>query len=162
MQGLLHKLACRIGFTETEIKVLLFIILTFCGGYAYTLYEDTVLNKSEKFDYSIPDSIFLSKNLNNVTNSEKNLAYNEEVLDFSKTDFNFTKKVTIKTGEKVNINTAGKNELMKLPGIGEKTADKIIDFRKQNGKFSRAEELMDVKGIGIKKFEKIKELIIIK
>lgn len=162
MQGLLHQIACRIGLTETEIKVLLFIILTFCGGYAYTIYRDVVINKQEKHDYSIADSIFLSKNLNNVTNSEKNLAYNEEVLDFSKTDFNFTKKETIKSGEKVNINTAGKSELMKLPGVGEKTADKIIDFRKQNGRFSRAEDIMDVKGIGIKKFEKIKELIIIK
>ena len=162
MQGFLHKLACRIGFTETEVNVLLFIILTFCGGYAYTLYEKAVLNKPENFDYSVPDSVFFSKSLNNLTNSEKNLAYNEEVLDFSKTDFNFTKKVTINTGERVNINTAGKSELMKLPGIGEKTADKIIDFRKLNGKFSRVEDLLDVKGIGIKKLEKIKELLIIK
>lgn len=162
MQGFLHKLACRIGFTETEVTVLLFIILTFCGGYAYTLYEKAVLNKPENFDYSVPDSVFFSKSLNNLTNSEKNLAYNEEVLDFSKTDFNFTKKVTIKKGERVNINTAGKSELMKLPGIGEKTADKIIDFRKLNGKFSRVEDLLDVKGIGIKKLEKIKELLIIK
>lgn len=162
MQSFLHKLACRIGFTETEIKVLLFIILTFCGGYAYTFYKNTVLNPVGNFDYSVADSIFLSKNSNNVTNYEKNLAYNEEVLDFSKTDFNFTKKESVKSGEKVNINTAGKNELMKLPGIGEKTADKIIDFRKQNGKFRREEDIMDVKGIGIKKFEKIRELIIIK
>jgi len=160
MQGFLHKLACRIGFTETEIKVLLFIILTFCGGYAYTLYSDTVLNSEEKFDYTIPDSIFLSKDLNGAINQEKDITYNEEVSEF-KSDINTTKKETIKAGEKVNLNIAGKSELMKLPGIGEKTAEKIIDYRKQNGKFKRIEDLMEVKGIKIKKFEKIRELIVV-
>ena len=46
-----------------------------------------------------------------------------------------------------------------LNGIGEKTADKIIEYRNENGKFSSIDEIMNVSGIGEKKFEKIKEHI---
>lgn len=60
---------------------------------------------------------------------------------------------------KININTASKNQLMLLDGIGETTAQKIIDYRTQNGNFTKIEELMNVKGIGEKKFEQIKDRI---
>jgi len=59
---------------------------------------------------------------------------------------------------KININTASRVQLMKLSGIGEKTADKIIKYRKEH-LFMKIEEIMDIKGIGKKKFEKIKEKI---
>ncbi len=57
----------------------------------------------------------------------------------------------------VNINTAGVNELVTLPRIGKKIAERIIKFRKMNGKFKRIEDLMKVRGIGEKTFEKIKK-----
>lgn len=60
----------------------------------------------------------------------------------------------------VNINTASKAELQTLPGIGEVTAGKIIEYRERNGKFQTIEEIMAVKGIGEKKFAKIKERIV--
>jgi len=61
---------------------------------------------------------------------------------------------------KVNINTANENELESLTGIGEATAKKIIDYRNENGKFSRIEDIKNVKGIGENKFEDIKDSII--
>jgi len=61
--------------------------------------------------------------------------------------------------KKININTASLVELQKLPRIGEKVAQRIIDFRKKNGKFKRTEELMKVKGIGEKMFNRLKDLI---
>jgi competence protein ComEA len=66
-----------------------------------------------------------------------------------------------KAGEKININTAPADILDKLPRIGPKVAQRIIDFRKQNGPFKKVEELMKVKGIGEKTFAKLKDLITI-
>ena len=60
---------------------------------------------------------------------------------------------------KVNINTADKTALMSLPSIGEKTAQKIIDYRENVGKFNAKEDLKNVSGIGDKKYSKLEELI---
>lgn len=62
--------------------------------------------------------------------------------------------------DKVNINSADKNMLMNLTGIGEKTAEKIIEYRKEN-KFESIEDIKNISGIGEKKYEKIKNEITI-
>lgn len=61
--------------------------------------------------------------------------------------------------ERININTASKQELMGLPGIGPVLAQRIIEYREAHGGFKFLEGLMKVKGIGPKIFERIKELI---
>lgn len=66
---------------------------------------------------------------------------------------------TSKTNGKININTASLEELDTLPGIGETTANKIISYREENGKFKSIEEIKEVKGIGDSKYEEIKDLI---
>lgn len=60
---------------------------------------------------------------------------------------------------KVNINSANLDNLTQLPGIGKKTAQRIIDFRKANGNFKNPEDILNVKGIGQKKFDKLKSLL---
>lgn len=60
---------------------------------------------------------------------------------------------------KVNINTAGKAELMSVRGIGAKTAQLILDYRKENGPFGRTEDIMSVSGFGPKRYEGIKDQI---
>lgn len=60
---------------------------------------------------------------------------------------------------KININTATQADLETIDGIGPALAERIIEYRKQNGKFKNIEELKSVKGIGDKKFESIKEKI---
>lgn len=64
--------------------------------------------------------------------------------------------------KKVNINTATQSELENLPGIGESIATRIIQYRKQNGRFETIEDLKNVSGIGDAKFENIKEYILVK
>ncbi|HKI50128.1 MAG TPA: helix-hairpin-helix domain-containing protein [Desulfobacteria bacterium] len=63
--------------------------------------------------------------------------------------------------DKVNINTADKEVLSSLTGIGPVTAERIIEYRDKNGPFKSKEEITKVKGIGEKTFQKIKDLIVI-
>ena len=60
---------------------------------------------------------------------------------------------------RVNINTAGKDELMTLPGIGASRADAILEYREQHGGFEDIEEIMQVPGIKEHSFEKLRENI---
>jgi competence protein ComEA len=56
----------------------------------------------------------------------------------------------------VNINTASVSDIEGLPGIGAKTAARIVEYRQKNGPFKKVEELMNVRGIGEKNFLKLK------
>lgn len=60
---------------------------------------------------------------------------------------------------KINLNSAGLTELMKLPRVGEVTARRIIAWREENGGFKRVEEIMEVKGIGPKTYEQFEHMI---
>ncbi len=59
----------------------------------------------------------------------------------------------------ISINSAGVEELCRLPGIGPAIADRIIEYRKQNAGFKTLEDIMNVKGIGKATYEKIKGYI---
>ncbi len=61
----------------------------------------------------------------------------------------------------VNLNTASAAELEGLPGIGAKTAARIVEYRQKNGPFKKIEELMNVRGVGEKNFLKLKPQITI-
>jgi len=60
---------------------------------------------------------------------------------------------------RININTAGSEDLQQLDGIGPVTAEKIIEYRNSNGKFRTIEDIKNVSGIGEKTFEKLKDHI---
>lgn len=60
---------------------------------------------------------------------------------------------------KININTATKEDLLKIKFIGDKKADAIMEYRKENGDFNTVEELKKVPGIGEKIYQKIKDKI---
>jgi len=61
----------------------------------------------------------------------------------------------------ININRATSVDLMMVPGIGDKTAQRIVQFRRENGGFKRMEDLMKIKGIKEKKFEKLRKFFCI-
>jgi competence protein ComEA len=67
------------------------------------------------------------------------------------------------TGEekavRININTAGVEELASLPGIGPSYAKRIVDFREKNGPYKKVDDLLNVQGIGEKTLEKIRDKV---
>ena len=99
-------------------------------------------------------------------NSEKNEMKDDTDIYVSKesenTDTNTSTKISKNTStknNKININTATQTELETLPGIGPSTAIKIINYRKENGKFTNIEDIKKVSGIGDSKYAQIKDLI---
>lgn len=82
----------------------------------------------------------------------------EEAADMPAETFKEGESVNISDG-KVNLNTADKEELMTLTGIGETRAEAILAYREENGKFHSPEDIMNVQGIKEGIYEKIKEQI---
>jgi probable competence protein len=126
-----------------------------CGG----MTKDADLNAinlalllKDEAHYIIPkigDTSIVSQQ-NYVNQSSTN---DKSINSISSVDTSNSSKSTI------NINTADKTALMSLPSIGEKTAQKIIDYRENNRKFQTKEELKNVTGIGDKKYSQLEEFI---
>lgn len=121
-----------------------------------------------EFDYSKQDSVFLASGKNTVDTAyspnlvEKDVDSKQELLDFSADKIGYdNNKKELPALSSININKAGVEILTKLPGIGLKTAEKIVALRDSKGGFKNLEELMEVKGIGTQKFSAIKKYLFI-
>ena len=84
--------------------------------------------------------------------SSENALKNDACIEESRKDESSTNK-------KISINTATKEELMTLPGIGESKAEDIIKYRENTSKFNKIDDIKNVSGIGDSLFAKIKESI---
>lgn len=83
-----------------------------------------------------------------VTRADQAAAVSLSAEDSSRPD-------SLMDGERIDLNTAGYYDLMRLPGIGEKRARSILDWREKNGGFSAPEQLTEISGIGEKTLEKL-------
>lgn len=115
------------------------------------LSEDANINKIN-LAYVLEDGMKIYVPANNDTEEVEYMTENSGVNDWSENPKN----------DIVNINTANISELETLPGIGGTTAQKIIKYREENGKFDAVEDIQNVKGIGNSKYENIKDLICVK
>jgi len=157
----------KFGFTGQDLVIITFLLIIFLAGLAIKL---SGWKNPGKYDYSITDSKFeqrlksdfLELENNNLSEKQRKklslLRSISDSLSYEK-DKQEKEELLAKFEKKININLAYATDLQRLPGIGKVTADRIIEYREQNSRFRRIEDLMKVKGIGIKKFEKIKDLI---
>jgi competence ComEA-like helix-hairpin-helix protein len=150
----------KIGFSETEAKVILFLIIVlFFGAGAKYIFKNSANYELKNFDYSSEDSLFASIDKEPSTYNEQaekpDIDYKNEVPDFNKQGFvqNIPKQEPVE--KRINLNSAELKDLLTLPGIGEKTARNIINYRQTRGSFKNLNELLQIKGIGKTKYNKI-------
>jgi comEA protein len=163
---MLKKLSVKIGFTETEIKVLLFLLAIFLLGFTYLKFIKTGDDFPYKeYDYTKEELALLkSENGNSPDNLSESVnadSVKKKVLQLKDKPYQMSPKKNPPV-KSIDLNTASKEDLMKIPGIGEKTAGNILDYRARTGKFSSIDELTNVKGIGEARLAKYRKYLFIK
>jgi len=164
---MLERISKKIGLTQTELKISLFVIVVFLFGLTYKVFFDKKESvQYQIFDYSLEDEKFYgsAKDTDSVDfqkSDEKEVDYKQEVLDFNSQRFDNIQKKILPAEKSINLNTAEIEELVNLPGIGQKTAQNIIDYRSKHKRFNNTNELLEVKGIGQAKLAKIKKYVFI-
>jgi competence ComEA-like helix-hairpin-helix protein len=138
---MLKRIADWIALTGTERKVILFLVVTLLAGGGIRLYQ-AAFPSAPQFDYRASDSTFAALSAAQEDSSAGEVKEGIEVAS-----------------GKLNINTATKQQLLDLPGVGEVTANRILALRAETGKFSTVDELRCVKGMSKRKIENLKPLI---
>jgi comEA protein len=161
------KLSLKIGFTETEIKVLFFLLAIFLAGFTYIeIIKTGETSKYKEFDYSKEESSLLKSEQGEDSIEGGALqggddSIRKQVLELKEKPYEVRAKI-IPAENSINLNTAQKEELMRIPGIGEKTAKNIITYREESGNFKSIEGIMNIKGIGEAKYTKFKKYLFVK
>jgi comEA protein len=137
-------------FTEREKHVIIFLVCTLTVGYGVKLYQGSHLYDDFKPVTLIEKETFEKK---------ATLAYDISKREGLNSSESSTEKDYKPQTEIININTAEKQNLVKLPKIGIVTAERIIRFRDDYGPFKSLDDLLKVKGIGPKTLEKLKPQI---
>jgi len=120
-----------LNFTPQETKALLFLLLALLVGSGITLYKKT-------HPQFAPELIVERKMIDPLSQTES---------------------PSSKAQKKIDLNKATSSEFQLLPGVGPQLGRRIVEYREANGKFHQIEELMQIPGIGPKRFEQIKDYI---
>ncbi len=169
MKKLFHFISLKVSLTETEVKAILYVLIIFFVGLTVKYYGIKITEKPiKKYQFSFHDSLnkaIENEEINLSAESnflEKRVDSERELSDFSTNKLVNKKKLNSTLKERsINLNSADLEVLVKLPGIGSKTAQKIIDLRIKKNGFKAVEDLIEVKGIGKSKLKNIKEYLFI-
>lgn len=105
-------------------------------------------------------SAFFSSPIKLYTVKVENKAIGEEFVSDNDEIYDFEESLSdLVSNGPINLNTATALELTRLDGVGEVTAERIIAYREENGGFTMVEELLDINGIGEKKFSAIEPYV---
>jgi comEA protein len=129
------------GFTGKEKKVILFLSVSYLAGGAIKVYQD----------HWQPLPVMPRQSILKEPSAS-------EITTVSATRENMSEKASFLT---IFLNKATQADLERIPGVGAVTALRILSYRDLNGGFRTVEELMNVKGIGPKKMQKIRPYITI-
>jgi comEA protein len=161
----LKELFRKLGFTRNDLLLIAFLLLAFSAG---LVIKFTGWNNKKEYDYSEQDKNFEQYLKSSFSSAELSKS-KQERLKLLKNVNDSLLKVSensgspvpdgMMPGKKIDINTAYSADLELLPGIGKVMAERIIEYRELNDGFTRIEDIMNVKGIGEKKFNRIKDYI---
>jgi len=162
-----EKFSKKFGFTRTETNVIIFILFACLIGLAVNIFKSVKNDKSYlEFNYKQEDSLFNAASGDpgiedsTVNNEGKKIDSKHELSDFTKEKPLKTKaNISSSLPKIIKINSASVSDLAVLPGIGQKTAERIAEYRDKHGRFKKPDDLLNIKGIGKTKLNRIKDSI---
>jgi comEA protein len=146
--SVMRALHDRFGFTRTEIHAIMVLTGTLVLGSAVKWFRTTEATVAPRFDYATHDSTFIAL-------STRAIEQQGDEPNVVPRRFTAHRETAPAIGS-IDLNKATKDELIRLPGIGPSYADRILDFRERLGRFGSADQLLQVKGIGKRRLEKIR------
>lgn len=175
--GISSHLQSRLSMTRSDVTIALFIAAVTIIGVVYIMFFDSRQIPTERRELLLlehrHDSVMAARKsaptavLNQSLSADSVGAWSPLTAADAALDSVADAPRSSSSGKKqtptapVNINTAAKSALMQLPGVGEKTAETIIAYR-THLPFRKVEDIMNVKGIGDKKFEKMRPYITVR
>jgi competence ComEA-like helix-hairpin-helix protein len=156
--NLLSTLQHGFGFTRNEVKVVLLLASTFLVGVGIRWNQSRTNAKAQAvkhFDYAKSDSVFYARSRN--TNGTDSPLSSRSARPTPREPLN-----SDHDGRPIDINTATKDRLTHLPGIGPAYAERIVQYRKDHGPFTSVEDLRKVSGIGKKRMDRLKGRVTVK
>jgi competence protein ComEA len=160
LAGVFEKSEIILSSASSEQEVKVYIVGEIKEPGIYSVKKGSILNELVEKAGGLKDSVD-KEMINLAFPIDKNMMI--KVLDSSVAKADDDEGVNI-YDEKlsslmVNINTASLEELVMIPGVGEATAEAIISFREQNGRYEKIEDIMKVVGIKQAKFELMRDFI---